>query len=257
MQTAGSFLPFLSRKNRFDTTLFTHSLAELCPFRNRLKIVPSSPMSFFHAIHSLRTQGDLVFSLKALHTTPAEDGMVVDFLKAEYAQESLQYPHELPGFDAQAALWAARVLYFSAQLFVYRENTEKDLSKLFVPYDSPGAAAFLSTDLCLRFLPSLVTGLTAQDAADPLIPKLREMLPKFPYSTIGEDEDFAPAFSENGWSDSCYRQLYTERVIARRDAHQLQWPPVRDAVLEMLGDHAESYWPGLKTLSPEQSFSAL
>ncbi len=108
-----------------------------------------------------------------------EEGAEVYF-ETEFEKERLEFLSDQVAYDKKTAVWAAKVLYHSAQLYMIRENTDKDLSRLIPGFKgSRDVSAILSADLSLRFLPEIITALYSADPEDILIKMLEDFLARF------------------------------------------------------------------------------
>ncbi len=190
----------------------------------------------------MRTIGQIILYNKMAKIPADEDKDVTDFLESEFDRESLDYPFDAPKFNRTAAIWAAKILYSSVQLLLYRDMKPAEMLIVIPPY--PGkvdASAMISADLCLRFLPQVIVQLTALDSEDPLIGLLMERLSTFHYSAIGSDIDFT-TLDLQCLENKCIRQLYIDRIIDLKAENSLQSAELKKGVLESLGDHKNIFW---------------
>lgn len=99
------------------------------------------------------------------------------YLESEFEKERLEFLSLDIHFDKEVALGAAKVLYHSAQLYLIRKGTSKDLHKLIPEYKGKReVSSILSADLSLRFLPQIISALHDADPEDPLIKMLENIL---------------------------------------------------------------------------------
>ena len=111
---------------------------------------------FTDMITRLYQHGEIVLYNNVLNILTDEALVTSDFLREVYDWEKQNYPFIPPEFDWTAALWSAKVVYFSAQLLLYRADTIEEVETLLQPYtEKPNASNILSVDICLRFLPDL------------------------------------------------------------------------------------------------------
>lgn len=201
---------------------------------------------FLHTIFQLRKQEDLVLYSRILEIPAEEEDLVNDLLEEEYRKESLNYPFTAPAYEPAAALWAAKALYNIAQLVLYREHKEKDLAALiprFAGTLNPGV--ILSADLCLRFLPQIKREVHHIDPDDILIRIIEDLLQTWHYSGIGDDRD--PEQPDLGpvFADPCLEQMYTDRIIGKKDRKRAILPGIQDRVQAALGIHHNFFWQAL------------
>lgn len=204
---------------------------------------------FLETMYQLRTSEHIILYDKILKITAEEEKEVTEFLKDEYDKEVLNYPFKAPAFEPDAALWAAKVLYFSIQLLINRADTHKEIPALLVPYKgSVTAATMLSADLCLRFLPQVVSELKRIDADDEIIPILDHFMKQFFYSNIGfTEEAMIPAIQLP--ADHCFNQLLLNRVVEQQDLKVAQVPAIHKMLQANFGDYSTLFWKDFNTIT--------
>jgi hypothetical protein len=150
---------------------------------------------FLKMVRHLRKNEEVMLYENILAIPDEEVTSVAEFLRSEYENEALNHPKPLPEYDPEAAVWAARTLYVSAQLLLYRENKVTDLSTLIPDNLEVNAGAILSADLTLRFLPDLVKQMEVIDPDDDLLHILRKLLEKWHYSAVSYTKIFNHSIS--------------------------------------------------------------
>jgi hypothetical protein len=149
-------------------------------------------------------------------------------------------PGEPPNYDANAALWAAEMLYRACQLAVYREFGAANVEAAFsVPCPAATtASAHYSVDLAFRYLADLHR-LTRQAApGDPLVAQIAAWAAAWPLSSVGIadikvlDEPLTVVLSHTS-----LRQQYVDRIFARGAGDRLDHPATREAATAALGLH--------------------
>ncbi len=207
--------------------------------------------SFFKTLYELRKAGNLIIFSKLQVVSNTDAAEVIDLLRSEFELESLEYP-TAPGFDAANALWAAKTIFYSAQLLLIRENTIKDLVQLFPEINGEiTLAAKLSADLSLRFLPEIYTQLNIADSKDPLLPVLERYLKQFHYSSIGSDIEPEVADWPSELADPVYRKLYLDRIVAKKDYKRAEIPYINQLLHAAFGLYKSQFWQSLKTINQE------
>jgi hypothetical protein len=198
---------------------------------------------FLMMLTAIREREEVILYDNIFQTSEQEQHQVIDYLNQVYHQESLEYPHQIPPFDAHAGLWAANTLYVSAQLLLYRKNSNNDLSVLLPHFMYPKTpSAVLSADLSLRFLPDVITHLDRINPEDELIPILENHLYSWHYSGINypllvEKLDFTIE-----QSDRCLQQLYANRIIEYQRKPLAETIAFSEIVGASLGDYRKSFW---------------
>ena len=147
---------------------------------------------------------------------------------------------DTPPFYAEAALWAARLLYHLCRFTVCRDIGEEEIARVCgAPCpERRGPEVDWSVDLTLRHLPKLFEFARHLSNADPLVRQMKQIATTWPLSSVGipglQDlklDSFAghPALS----------RLYADRIIAANDASRLSDPRVADLLRSDLGIHHE------------------
>jgi len=201
--------------------------------------------NILQTIHHLRTSGQFVLYTNKPKVTVTELNDLGDFLAQEYENECLNYPFEAPKFNKEAAVWGAKISYFAAQFLAHRLEEPKDLNQYFEDYKGEiTPSSCLSADISLRFLPFIIKELEHIDFDDWLIKILKIQLQKFQYAAIGHDlelqineEILAELFQNN-----CFKTLYTDRVIAKKDSSLTAHKIIHENVAIHLGEHASHFW---------------
>lgn len=198
---------------------------------------------FLKMVRQLRRHEEIVLYQNIFEIKDGETEAVAAFLKAEYLEESIEYPFEIPIFNIEAATWAAKTIYIAAQLLLYRKNKVEDLPSLLQAFPTkPTSDSILSADLCLRFLPDILVELKIIDSSDPLIEILEKILHQWHYSGVNynldiEQLDFAPISDH-----PCLLQLYCNRVVQYKKLHLANLPALQDSISANLGTHGNELW---------------
>ncbi|MFN4365696.1 hypothetical protein [Chryseobacterium hispalense] len=172
-----------------------------------------------------------------------------DYLESEFEKERLEFLSPNIHFDGEAAVWAAKVLYYSAQLYLIRKDTSKDLHKLIPEYTGKrDVSSILSADLSLRFLPQIVSALQNADPEDPLIKMLENILQQFHYSAIGLDVELENIYWEEELKDKTYRKLYLERIVEKKSYKLAEIPYINQLLIAEFGIYKDIYWKELKII---------
>lgn len=199
-------------------------------------------------VNHVRSKGEVLLYQRVLEIDSDELSGTTSLLESAYTCEQLSYPFHPPGFCPEAAIWAAKLMYYSSQLLLYRQQSAEEMRKLIIPYNKEiTSSAILSADLTLRFIPDILHELTMVDDTDPLIPMLEEILHTWHYSAVGynlvemKQLDFKIIHA-----DECLNQLYVNRII---DKNALAWarhPGMYPFVEAALGLYKKELWPGFE-----------
>ncbi len=174
------------------------------------------------------------------------------YFEAEFEKERLEFLSDQLSCDKKTAVWAAKVLYHSAQLYLIRENTLNNFENLIPKFKGTrNISSVLSADLSFRFLPEVMLALNSADPEDPLIKILEEILADFHYSAIGYDLDPKVRSWEEELKDKTYRKLYLERIVEKRDYKRAEIPFINKLLMAEFGMHKEAFWRELKIITEE------
>lgn len=202
---------------------------------------------FLDTLFLLRKEGALtIFSdLKTL--TKKEENDAEDFFESEFEKERLDFLSDKISFNKESAIWGAKILYHSAQLYLIRKDTAKDLEKLIPQYQGEkDISAILSADLSLRFLPQLLDALQVADCTDPLVKMLENILHQFHYSGIGLDLNLEKINWEEELKDKTYRKLYLERIVEKKAYKLAEIPYINHLLIAEFGMYKDVFWRELK-----------
>jgi hypothetical protein len=206
----------------------------------------SSKTYFLNTIEHLRISEEIILYTNLPYISVEQENLTIAFLEKEYANESTHYPYTPPAFNALAALWGAKTIYYASQLILYRENKGKDLPILLPAYtDEQNASAILSADLCLRFLSQILDQIKVIDLDDLIIPLLEGHLQQWHYSAIGynlnpEMLNFGPILENNS-----LKQLYINRIIENKSKTLAELTHLNEYVKASMGNYSSLFWKDL------------
>ncbi|WP_163408199.1 hypothetical protein [Flavobacterium ajazii] len=201
---------------------------------------------FLDTIYHLRTIEQVILYDKIIVISKEEENEAVLFLETEYEKEILEYPGTTPGFNTQAALWAAKTVYLAAQLLLHREHKISELDAILPDYEKEfDASAVLSADLCLRFLPQILDEIRRIDPEDLIIPILEKHLSRFHYSAIGSDLNLENIRFDILQANDCLLQLYIDRIVHRRAIRWTQSDFIKKQLEIGFGDYQKLFWAEL------------
>ncbi|MDQ1094982.1 MULTISPECIES: hypothetical protein [Chryseobacterium] len=170
-----------------------------------------------------------------------------DYFRAEFEKERLEFQSAEVMHHQDAALWAAKILYHSAQLYLVRRDTSTDLKKFIPDYTGKiDVSAILSADLSLRFVPQVLAALQIADPEDPLIVLLESLLTRFHYSGIGTDLDLQNINWQDELKNATYRKLYLERIVEKKDYKLAEIPYINQLLIAEFGMYKDVFWKELK-----------
>ncbi len=202
---------------------------------------------FLKMLRHLRLQEEVMLFGNVIEISQPEETQVMNFLRTEYEREILEYPYTPPPFNPEAALWAAKTIYLAAQLILYRESKLTQVRELLGHYPlETDASAVLSADLCLRFLPDIISQLSIIDPDDSLILHLLELLIAWHYSGVRYPLNPQKINPNEVYNDPCLKQLYTDRIIKHARLPLATHPFFTVSVSASLGLFAADLWKDFK-----------
>jgi hypothetical protein len=198
---------------------------------------------FLKSIQALRHQEEILLFEHALTFSAQDIQEVVDFLALEYERESMEYPYIPPDFDPLAAEWAAKTVYVSTQLLLFRESSVDDIASALPAFSHQiTPSAILSSDLCFRFIPSIIRQLVLIDSQDELISFLESHLLVWHYSGITYPLDTTLLSFESILSNPSLHQLYINRVLSAKNINLALHPACRQRIDANISIFAEDFW---------------
>ena len=199
-------------------------------------------------LKTLREKEEVILYNNLLEIPQQHIQEALEFLANEYDKETLDYPWQAPPFDSSAAQWSMNIIYFATQLILYREHKNKDLDRLFFPFQNKIAAkSVLSADICLRFIPQIIDQLDLIDTEDPLKKILQDILHIWHYSGLeytsldSENLDFSVITS-----NPCLLQLYIDRVIKFKNKSVACHSTIIHHIKSSLGLYHQDFWKDLE-----------
>lgn len=202
---------------------------------------------FYNTIYQLRSNEEIVLYDRMLDFSQDDEELVKSFLLIEYDGEKENYPYTPPEYDANTALWAAKIVYTTSQLMLYREHKIEELNELLPAFEGElNASAILSSDLCLRFLPQILNETKYIDPDDELISLAEKYLKDWHYSSIGYPIVADNLVFDAIASNKCLQQMYVDRIIANKDVKRAAFSFTHEKIKETMGDYAYEFWNDLK-----------
>lgn len=204
---------------------------------------------FLDTLFLLRKEECMTIFTDIQEISKKEEQGAADYFESEFEKERLEFLSDQMICDRETAVWAAKVLYHSAQLYLIRKDTARDLEKLIPHYKgNRNVASILSADLSLRFLPEIMDVLQNADPEDSLIKMLQNILQQFHYSGIGYDLDLENINWKEELKDKTYRKLYLERIIEKRAYSLAEIPYIYQLLTAEFGIYKDIYWKELKRI---------
>lgn len=180
-----------------------------------------------------------------LEPSDAEVDVLLDAFDAR-AREQVAFV--APEFIREAAHWSAALMYRGCQALVFRKLNEGAVKQMLGgPCPTPlSPGSIYSADLVLQLLPELAIMARTVAEKDVLVGILQRIGAAWPLSSVGMLQITADQIDRDAleliMNDRSLRQLYIDRVIARRDRSRLERADVREGVRQALGMYDE-LWP--------------
>lgn len=202
---------------------------------------------FLDTLFMLRKDECITIFTDIQEISKKEELDAADYFESEFEKERLEFLSDTIKCNRETAVWAAKVLYHSAQLHLIRKGTGKNLDTLIPKYKgAKDVAAILSADLSLRFLPQIITVLQVADPEDALVKMLDEILSQFHYSGVGYDLDLEKVNWEEELKDKTYRKLYLERIVEKKAYKLAEIPYINHLLIAEFGMYKNDFWRELK-----------
>lgn len=207
---------------------------------------------FLDTLFLLRKEECITIFTDLREISKKDEEEAADYFESEFEKERLEFLSDQISCDREAAVWAAKVLYHSAQLYLIRKDTAKDLEKLIPQFKGKrDISSILSADLSLRFLSQIISALQNADPEDPLIKMLEGILVQFHYSAVGFDLNLGDINWEEELKDKTYRKLYLERIVEKKSYRLAEIPYINTLLMAEFGMHKDVFWKELKTITEE------
>ncbi|MCW3160008.1 hypothetical protein [Chryseobacterium oryctis] len=185
-----------------------------------------------------------------------EEEDAAEYFESEFEKERLEFLDSQLDCNQETAVWAGKVLYHSAQLYLIRKGTDKNLNTLIPQYKgTKNISSILSADLSLRFLPQIIMALQIKDPEDVLVKMLEEILLQFHYSGIGYDLNVENINWEEELENKTYRKLYLERIVEKKAYKLAGIPFINSLLMAEFGLHKDIFWRELENSNSEKNDS--
>src|SRR5947209_17403855 len=137
-------------------------------------------------------------------------------LEDAYELYRLDIAGPLISFDAEIALAAAEVVQMACWFLVNRDEPDAEVRRVLqLPAPADTAAAHLSADLALRFLPHVHRRARAVNPSDALTGQLADILRNWPLAGVQSDVDEPPLTPLDFAGHQGLLLLYAERFVRR------------------------------------------
>ena len=216
-------------------------------------LLPStfSALQLITFIEDLLSEGKVTVhhELSLFDTADVQATLLV--LERHHAHCAEHFPATAPEYDGEAALWAAKHIYYAVQLSLLRHIEAATVEQLMMPYQQlQSAAAIYSADLCLRYLNDVLRLSAGLAPGDVLVRCLHHTARQWPFSAAGINAEPAEAATDEQPLEQILNHqglaiTFADRVIARQDMAKAMHPRVLPYVLAALGQHQQTLWPAL------------
>jgi len=198
---------------------------------------------FYRMIDCLLKTNEVVLYGRINQINTAHEQPVIKLLASTYMEESQGYPFQAPPFNEAAAIWSSKIVFYTAQLILYREHDANTLTEIITPFQQEKTTSAITTaDLSLRFIPSLLGYLEKINVEDELIPLLKEILKDWHYSGLLSNLNLEEPQFTTAYDDPCLLQLYVDRVIEQKQKKIGQLDQLKPLVMSALGNYEQLFW---------------
>ena len=198
---------------------------------------------FYKMIENLFLTNNLVLFGRIDTVSEVQQQEVVALIENYYHKESVDYTLPIPDFHKAAASWSATILFHAAQLVMYREHSAETLFEFFPKFEqAKSASVIVTSDLCLRFIPSILKYLQQIDKEDELIPILKNLRMEWHYSGLLSSIALDVEEFDTVLRDPCFTKLYIDRIIEHKKKEIGQREELKPLVLIALGNHRNEFW---------------
>ena len=153
---------------------------------------------------------------------PSPDDLAVttSVIQRVHKIAAAEAPSSAPKLDTAAALWGVTTMYWCSSVFVDRASIETQLPASLADDEPQGTTPrqHWSTDLGLRFLPSLIQRSERIAKDDPLGITLLGIASRWPLSAIGTAAEIDECRLNLIASDDCLRGIMVDRILLCRES---------------------------------------
>ncbi len=202
-------------------------------------------MSLSKFTADLLRNGNVLVANEILPFYKDDELLTTELLQQFYKHDMVELPGLAPQFDNEAALWGIKLMYRSVQFIILRSESDEVINAHFNFYEKQlNAGVIYSADLSLRFLPDIFRFAQALAPEDILVKKLKQLASQWPLSSVGVELDNAIILNENVIVENLsMRTLYVDRIIEHKDYKRLKHLKIKEAVLAVLGNYKDEFWP--------------
>lgn len=164
--------------------------------------------SFLQWLSAVVTTGESVLE-SAPEWKDADQRSVLELLRSNFERHALDVAGPPVAFDAETSLWSAQLLAAAC----WRLVADGEPAPLDVAREPDSAAAHLSADAMLRFLPAVYRRAKSRADDDPLAAELEVLLRRWPLTGVRLDLEGSPTTAPDFAGHPGLQLLYAERFV--------------------------------------------
>jgi hypothetical protein len=196
-------------------------------------------------IQDLLEKGQVAVASQLIPFREEDLQQTLALLQHYHAEDAQEMPLAAPEFSPDAAIWAAKYLYYATQFTMLRDLGDEQVLAHLTEFTGPlTPEAIYSADLTLRYLPDvlhLAKGLAPDDV---LVKCMKNILAQWPFSSVGMTE-IEQVNNQPVLEHDSLKYAYIDRIIKHKDIQRAGEEPVAELIREALGEHSAVLWPGI------------
>lgn len=200
--------------------------------------------AFLKTIQHLWEHEEILIFQNKIKISKADESDCLLWLETIYDDVALDFPHSTPNFNGFSALWAAKLVYYSAYFIVHRKDNLSELPLYLNEFNEElDAGCIASADLFLKFLPEICRELQQIDHEDIVLDFLENIiLSEWVFSSVGYITSQNSSQLKIILENECLKGVFVSQIIENKDGNWVRNPEVYTLVKQSLGIYQEDFW---------------